>query len=229
MDQQCDGSDGTCVDLETSADAVDDDHDPDCTNSHEKCNDWADQGECVANPAYMLKECMKACGVCGPGTDQDGANEAPQEVCVDSRDDCPELATDTMFCSTEEAEYLLHDCRMSCGCCVTKTSDFGVEQEALEGDAEYAATKVIIRESIKYMREIRNSIETANIRMCENKDARCSFWAAIGECKKNGPFMNTDCAVACQSCYLIGEFSICLICNHSLMLSKTLTRRNLLC
>jgi prolyl 4-hydroxylase len=162
----------------------------------------------------MLKECMEACGVCGSGTDQDEANDSLQEECADSLDNCPQLAADTMFCSTEDGEHLLRDCRKSCGCCVTKTSDFGVEQEAAEGDADYAATKVITRESIKYMREIRNSIETANIRMCENKHALCSFWAALGECKTNTSFMNTDCAVACHSCYLIGE-SIFRLFSHS--------------
>mmetsp|Transcript_12480 Transcript_12480/g.26973 ORF Transcript_12480/g.26973 Transcript_12480/m.26973 type:complete len:501 (+) Transcript_12480:262-1764(+) len=201
-DQQCDASDATCVD--TPADAKDA-SDPVCTNNDAKCNDWADQGECVANPAYMLKQCMKACGVCGSGTDQDEADDPlrNEEECTDNLYDCPQLAADTMFCSTEDGEHLLDDCRKSCGCCVTKTSDFGVEQEATEGDTDYAATKVIIRESIKYMREIRNSIETANIRMCENKHALCSFWAALGECKTNTSFMNSDCAVACHSCYLI--------------------------
>ena len=53
------------------------------------------------------------------------------------------------------------------------------------------------------MNEIRNSEDTANIRMCRNKDKLCSFWAAIGECKENSSFMNDNCAPACHTCYLI--------------------------
>ena len=117
----------------------------------------------------------------------------------------------TQFCSiendrfdiTNDLDQLLTTCRKSCGCCVTKTSDFGVEQELTESDEKYDATRVIIRESIKYMKEIRNSEDTANIRMCQNKDKLCSNWAAIGECKANKPFMNSDCAPACHTCYLI--------------------------
>ena len=79
-DQQRRPSDATCVDSSAHAKDV---SDPECTNNNAKCNDWADQGECVANPAYMLKECMEACGVCGSGTDQDEANDSLQEECAD--------------------------------------------------------------------------------------------------------------------------------------------------
>ena len=178
-----------------------------CTDDHVKCAEWADLGECVANPKYMLVSCRKACGICGDTQDADD-----DELCEDNDPkNCPLWATDTEFCSiendradiTNDLDQLLTTCRKSCGCCVTKTSDFGVEQELTESDEKYDATRVIIRESIKYMKEIRNSEDTANIRMCQNKDKLCSYWAAIGECKANKPFMNSDCAPACHTCYLI--------------------------
>eukprot|EP01082_Thalassiosira_pseudonana_P006518 g6003.t1 g6003 contig20:599873-600655(-) len=35
---------------------------------------------------------------------------------------------------------------------------------------------------------------------CANKNHMCVFWASIGECVSNPGFMETDCALACQSC-----------------------------
>jgi len=38
-----------------------------CTDSNSFCPDWAAAGECEANPAYMLANCRKSCGVCSGG------------------------------------------------------------------------------------------------------------------------------------------------------------------
>lgn len=35
-----------------------------CLDLHPKCAEWADQGECVGNPGYMLKGCKKSCLTC---------------------------------------------------------------------------------------------------------------------------------------------------------------------
>lgn len=40
-----------------------------CSDNHEECETWYSQGECDANPKYMLVECRKSCFVCG--TDDD--------------------------------------------------------------------------------------------------------------------------------------------------------------
>jgi len=37
---------------------------PSCVNNHERCQEWADRGECKINPKYMLRMCKKACKVC---------------------------------------------------------------------------------------------------------------------------------------------------------------------
>lgn len=36
-----------------------------CMNEHEKCEEWAERGECEANPVYMLSSCKKSCMICG--------------------------------------------------------------------------------------------------------------------------------------------------------------------
>jgi len=38
--------------------------DPSCTNNHDRCQEWADRGECKKNPRYMLRMCKKSCKVC---------------------------------------------------------------------------------------------------------------------------------------------------------------------
>ncbi|KAI8102669.1 hypothetical protein M9434_005468 [Picochlorum sp. BPE23] len=35
-----------------------------CTDSHTNCQQWAKQGECDSNSAYMLKNCRKSCKLC---------------------------------------------------------------------------------------------------------------------------------------------------------------------
>ena len=35
-----------------------------CEDIHPKCEEWADNGECVRNPSYMLKMCKISCGIC---------------------------------------------------------------------------------------------------------------------------------------------------------------------
>ena len=39
----------------------------DCKDDNEWCPTWAAEGECSANPAYMLQSCKKSCEVCKAG------------------------------------------------------------------------------------------------------------------------------------------------------------------
>lgn len=36
-----------------------------CADDHEKCEEWAETGECEANPLYMLSSCKMSCMICG--------------------------------------------------------------------------------------------------------------------------------------------------------------------
>mmetsp|Transcript_10336 Transcript_10336/g.15539 ORF Transcript_10336/g.15539 Transcript_10336/m.15539 type:complete len:504 (-) Transcript_10336:508-2019(-) len=38
--------------------------DDECSDRHPKCLEWAEKGECKANPGYMLAECQFSCSVC---------------------------------------------------------------------------------------------------------------------------------------------------------------------
>ena len=35
-----------------------------CTDTHESCVPWAQDGQCEENPLMMYKECPISCGVC---------------------------------------------------------------------------------------------------------------------------------------------------------------------
>jgi hypothetical protein len=35
-----------------------------CKDQHEKCQIWADAGECTANPSWMHTNCQRACELC---------------------------------------------------------------------------------------------------------------------------------------------------------------------
>jgi ShK domain-like len=52
-------------------DVLDDDDDDNfftaCSDSAEKCSEWAEQQECQRNPNYMLVNCRKSCGTCVSG------------------------------------------------------------------------------------------------------------------------------------------------------------------
>ena len=37
-----------------------------CSDNYDKCELWAVEGECGTNPEFMLRNCRKACGGCGP-------------------------------------------------------------------------------------------------------------------------------------------------------------------
>ena len=41
-----------------------------CVNAFpdDKCKNWRDLGDCVANKAWMTQNCKQACGTCGEGT-----------------------------------------------------------------------------------------------------------------------------------------------------------------
>ena len=58
-------SDGGTTNVESSA-ATTLDNEPKvtCEDQHEKCQMWADVGECTANPSYMNKNCQRACELC---------------------------------------------------------------------------------------------------------------------------------------------------------------------
>lgn len=65
MLQKCQKSCGTCADSTAERNKkIRSLSKSNCVDSNEECDKWASQGECDANPNYMLSSCKKSCFVC---------------------------------------------------------------------------------------------------------------------------------------------------------------------
>ena len=174
-------SDSNCIDLEKE-----------CERIKFKCFD-------PAVMANMLSQCPKTCGACAGSPEIDGSDEELDmrtQICED---------TDGTQCSMEECaknpEFMLLNCKQTCRACVKSTSDFGKPQTIPAGTENEGPIRAVIRESIKYMREIRNNAEYASMWNCKNKLNECSSFASMGGCRQTPELMNEHCAPACQTCH----------------------------
>ena len=75
------------------------------------------------------------------------------------------------------------------------------ELQAL-GPHETEKTRKVLEESgLYYYNEVLEKPEYAKVRRhCQNRNSKCSYWAAIGECEANPKYMAMHCALACQTC-----------------------------
>jgi len=76
-----------------------------CSDDHPSCADWATNGECQANPVWMLENCALSCGVCS---------------CSDDNPSCADWAANGE-CEANPG-YMLENCALSCGECGTVPS-----------------------------------------------------------------------------------------------------------
>jgi hypothetical protein len=75
-----------------------------CDDKHEKCGEWAADGQCDANPTFMNRECSLACGLC-------------VATCKDREDGamCKGWAKDGE-CEANKL-FMMRNCPASCGVC----------------------------------------------------------------------------------------------------------------
>ncbi|KAH9488607.1 Zinc metalloproteinase nas-13 [Bulinus truncatus] len=91
-----------------------------CRNTYKpeaNCSEWAQSGQCKANPDFMELSCRKSCGLC-PEKDQDSSvckNEHAFEA------NCGAWAQHG-HCKTNP-EFMEKSCRKSCGLCPEKDQD----------------------------------------------------------------------------------------------------------
>lgn len=87
-----------------------------CKDLDEACVDWAQSGECQANPSYMRETCPRSCGICNGGrgfVHPDGPPQAPP--CVDGDVECVAWA-EAGECEGN-AEFMHTTCKKACGVC----------------------------------------------------------------------------------------------------------------
>ena len=93
--QSCDAEDETCITTSTPIatphrQLPDDFIDP-CQDSQASCSQWANEGECLNNPNFMLAQCPRSCGTCVPlhdGEEEESENAVASSVCVDDEEKC---------------------------------------------------------------------------------------------------------------------------------------------
>lgn len=80
-----------------------------CQDNTDQCDVWASQGECDANPRYMLKECQKSCFVCGndngDGLGDGSAFGVPQIMGNEAFNSTPEDAKERLRRVTRYMEH----------------------------------------------------------------------------------------------------------------------------
>lgn len=97
-----------------------------CTDANDSCPDWAAEGECKANPGYMLNHCARSCGVC---KDIEGKSHstAPADVCqdVETPEESERLAV-LLLCEqlaalgecALEQDFMKENCKATCLFCI---------------------------------------------------------------------------------------------------------------
>jgi len=176
----------------------------DCIDSNKQCSFWAKEGECDANPNYMLQYCRLSCNVC----DNDPDSESWETVeCVDDDENCSDWAIDGRCEKNPRA--MATACKKSCGVCSEKF-DTGALQIIPPTDTNSARSilNVIHDSHTYYHTHIAQNDTLANIRSgCLNQHVQCAEWAHMGECDVNPKYMKMKCALACRSCDML-ELSI---------------------
>jgi len=96
-----------------------------CDDNHESCALWASQGECKANPIYMLSNCKASCKVCKEDDENYRIYAAMYKKrfdkgpCEDDHEDCQGWETEGK-CVTN-INFMLEQCRNSCSMCPGQT------------------------------------------------------------------------------------------------------------
>jgi prolyl 4-hydroxylase len=129
----------------------------------------------------------------------DSPTDSPVIVCEDNNLECRDWK-DQGEC-VRNPGYMLSNCKASCGVCGKDGHGvkFGVAQTC-EGEHKVACQDIVSKMET-YFQETVSKPEFDKVRSrCQNKEALCSFWAAIGECENNPKYMKIHCAAACQTC-----------------------------
>lgn len=187
QDDSSSTSDGTCsandpsscenkdIALDDDASDANNDEDNDCQDEHQKCFDWAQIGECDANPGYMLKGCRRSCLRCA--------------------DQVEELA--------RQIEAKKKKIRVWTNYELEVAADMG-EEQLLENDTFNISVEQSTARIMAARDHIKNAGLSDDLtEFCKNKHESCTAWAVAGECEKNPKYMKKDCPAACMECHML--------------------------
>lgn len=146
-----------------------------CTNVRDACPEWAAQGECHTNPAYMGPHCPVSCHTCALLQ--------------------PRLVT-TPF---SHAAVIPQATRQASGWEFPDAigRDLGVPQIVYDRTHHHRIA-ARIAEARRFLRRSDDNDDV--FQSCQNHNVNCTMWAVQGECELNPEYMKQSCAPVCWAC-----------------------------
>jgi len=211
-EKTCTSPDGSCI------------NNDDCVDKDEDCLLWAEFGECQKNKNFMENNCMQSCELCSnPVITSWRSNKD----CEDRHPSC-ELWASHGECITN-AGYMLQGCSKACNMCIDveqarneemkeneiyrrsifALGNWGEKQEYGGDELEKAKLKKILMSMNYYTLNNVTELSLEERILCDNLSDKCAFWASLGSCEDNLPFMMENCALACRYCHMRLDYQKC--------------------
>lgn len=147
---------------------------PKCVDSHEKCEEWADGGECDVNPMYMLFSCRSSCKTCDVNdTDLKKVAEHKRKLHLVGGD---ERMLETPYGITQNIEF--------------EIADDHKKESVMKKMEVYMDTVVKVDPKYKDVNE-----------SCKNRDSHCLRWQIEGRCSEET--IQIKCAPMCEICEVL--------------------------
>ena len=175
-----------------------------CEDKDPKCKEWANSGECTANPGYMNTNCRRSCELCA------------DQVCVLM---CRRVGSVLAPTCSSASHILLYSSHYMLSPSnpmlklleLSQGADMGVVQ-SMENSA-WGVTSEDVAKQFESVREYLQTVKVSKeiLSVCKNAHADCTAWAISGECEKNPKFMKKECSAACKSCEYLSVEGRCPI------------------
>ena len=153
-----------------------------CVDNHEKCPQWASQGECEINANYMLRECRFSCDNCHHEDDEDYLNDDGDDG--DEYDDEDEDEEDDeedpneIFPRVVSSEDLARGIDLGIA---QRLRGFPDDHDTWSADVSWMITKARSYMNHVVPRKFGDDMK----QLCRHKDENCAYWALLGECEAN--------------------------------------------
>jgi len=225
----CSAGDGTCS---NDADVTEKTEEL-CKDLHPKCEIWASQGECNANPNYMEQNCPVSCKSCPvvakrsklsevEKSEENGEEGGKDGKCEDKNPSCLEFASQGK-CGSKKS--VREECPRSCYTCVNENDNEQKKkliksymdwkenyktQTVVGADEEKEQIDVLLEKVDVYSRVNLTSPEYETIRKtCHNHHDLCTYWAVNNDCIHRVQVMMDLCPLSCRMCELLPEYEKC--------------------
>mmetsp|Transcript_4906 Transcript_4906/g.5699 ORF Transcript_4906/g.5699 Transcript_4906/m.5699 type:complete len:501 (-) Transcript_4906:50-1552(-) len=196
-----------------------------CVDKHEDCLMWAEFGECQKNKVFMESNCMQSCELCVNPVITSWRTNID---CEDRHPNCDVWASHGE-CITNPG-YMSQGCSKSCNVCIDvgqarnegikegeifrryifALGNWGEKQTYGGNEFEKVKVKNILMSMKHYTLNNVTKLSLEERLLCDNLSNNCAFWASLGSCEDNLPFMMEHCALACRFCHMRLKYQNCL-------------------